>query len=101
MKPIETLLINEILDLILDEVAKEYGRNETCTYDGTRKDTESKQEYKDRIYTDAFEAVTDAIIRIEEGGEYDCCIDDADGAEWYDEVRDDAINEVMDWFFNA
>ena len=107
---------NTLLNLILEEVAFAYGVMqmvdekkgltwiEVCGYNGHKKDTESEQEYEDRIYTDAHDAVMSAIERIEEDEHYDfegLDLDAKDGVAWYDEVREDAIRTACEWFTNG
>ena len=63
-----------------------------------KQEGECEQEYEDRVYTEALDYVNDAIVSIEESGEYNfqsyCGTPDV---EWYDEARDWAVKDVLGW----
>ena len=111
MERIENLTENERLNIIAEEVAFEYGVMmfvekdgsfvvEACGYhNGEKRDGESEEEYESRIYSDAHNAVMDAIGRIERSEDYDMSAFNEDGEEkWYDCVRDNAVRMVCGWF---
>ena len=83
--------------LIGDEVLYDVvgGMNKLKT---KRQNGETQQEYEDRIYTEALNRVNDAIVYIEESGAYNfqsyCGTPDV---EWYDNVRDWVVEDVMAW----
>ena len=93
---IEELEEDGLVNLIGDEVlsnAGSMGNLKTLKQDG-----ETQQEYEDRIYTEALNRVNDAIMNIEESGAYNfqsyCGTPDV---EWYDNVRDWVVEDVMAW----
>ena len=93
---IEELEEDGLVNLIGDEVlsnAGSMGNLKTLKQDG-----ETQQEYEDRIYTEALNLVNDAIMNIEESGAYNfqsyCGTPDV---EWYDNVRDWVVEDVMAW----
>jgi hypothetical protein len=93
---IEDLSDEEIADLLTDEVL--FAASSIDNLHATRQDDETQQEYKDRVYEEALDYVNDAIVDIEEHGEYNfqayCGTPDV---EWYDEARDEAVRTVMNW----
>ena len=93
---IEELEEDGLVNLIGDEVlsnAGSMGNLKTLKQDG-----ETQQEYEGRIYTEALNLVNDAIMNIEESGAYNfqsyCGTPDV---EWYDNVRDWVVEDVMAW----
>ena len=93
---IEELEEDGLVNLIGDEVlsnAGSMGNLKTLKQDG-----ETQQEYEGRIYTEALNRVNDAIMNIEESGAYNfqsyCGTPDV---EWYDNVRDWVVEDVMAW----
>ena len=93
---IEELEEDGLVNLIGDEVlsnAGSMGNLKTSKQDG-----ETQQEYEGRIYTEALNRVNDAIMNIEESGAYNfqsyCGTPDV---EWYDNVRDWVVEDVMAW----
>ena len=93
---IEELEEDGLVNLIGDEVlsnAGSMGNLKTLKQDG-----ETQQEYEDRIYTEALNLVNDAIMNIEESGAYNFqsyC--GTPNVEWYDNVRDWVVEDVMAW----
>ena len=94
---IEELEEDGLVNLIGDEVLYDVvgGMNKLKT---SKRDDETQQEYEDRIYTEALNRVNDAIMNIEESGAYNfqsyCGTPDV---EWYDNVRDWVVEDVMAW----
>ena len=93
---IEELEEDGLVNLIGDEVlsnAGSMGNLKTSKQDG-----ETQQEYEGRIYTETLNRVNDAIMNIEESGAYNfqsyCGTPDV---EWYDNVRDWVVEDVMAW----
>ena len=93
---IEDLEEDGLVNLIGDEVLFNVGSMDNLKT--MRQDDETQQEYEDRIYTEALDYVNDAIVNIEESGEYNfqsyCGTPEV---EWYDEARDWAVKDVMAW----
>ena len=93
---IEELEEDGLVNLIGDEVLFNAGSMDNLKT--VRQDDETQQEYEDRIYTEALDYVNDAIVNIEESGEYNFqsyC--GTPGVEWYDEARDWAVKDVLAW----
>ena len=93
---IEELEEDGLVNLIGDEVLFNAGSMDNLKT--MRQDDETQQEYEDRIYTEALDYVNDAIVNIEESGEYNFqsyCGTPA--VEWYDGARDWAVKDVMAW----
>jgi len=93
---IEELEEDGLVNLIGDEVLFNAGSMDNLKT--MRQDDETQQEYEDRIYEEALDYVNDAIVSIEESGEYNfqsyCGTPDV---EWYDEARDWAVKDVLAW----
>ena len=93
---IEVLEEDGLVNLIGDEVLFNAGSMDNLRT--MRQDDETQQEYEDRIYEEAMDYVNDAIVSIEESGEYNfqsyCGTPDV---EWYDEARDWAVKDVLAW----
>jgi hypothetical protein len=93
---IEELEEDGLVNLIGDEVLFNAGSMDNLKT--MRQDDETQQEYEDRIYEEALDYVNDAIVSIEESGEYNfqsyCGTPDV---EWYDEARDWAVKDVITW----
>jgi hypothetical protein len=93
---IEELEEDGLVNLIGDEVLFNAGSMDNLRT--MRQDDETQQEYEDRIYEEALDYVNDAIVSIEESGEYNfqsyCGTPDV---EWYDEARDWAVKDVLAW----
>ena len=63
-----------------------------------KQDDESQQEFEDRLYTNALDKVNEAISTIEEENEYNfASYAGCPETEWYDEGRDEAVEQVMRW----
>ena len=93
---IEELEEDGLVNLIGDEVLFSAGSMDNLKT--MKQDDETQQEYEDRIYTEALDYVNDAIVSIEESGEYNFqsyC--GTPGVEWYDEARDWAVRDVLAW----
>ena len=101
---IEDLSDEEIEDLLTDEVLVMTGSIDnrlSVSFDrlhATRQSDETEDQFKDRVYTEAFDMVNAAIVSIEKSGDYNfssyCNNPDT---EWYDEARDEAVRTVMGW----
>lgn len=93
---IEELEEDGLVNLIGDEVLSNAGSMGNLKT--SKQDDETQQEYEDRIYTEALNLVNDAIMNIEESGAYNfqsyCGTPDV---EWYDNVRDWVVEDVMAW----
>lgn len=93
---IEELEEDGLVNLIGDEVLLYAGSMDNLKT--VKQDDETQQEYEDRVYTEALDYVNDAIVSIEESGEYNFqsyCGTPA--VEWYDEARDWAVKDVLGW----
>lgn len=101
---IEDLSTEEIEDLLTDEVLVMTGSIDnrlSVSLDNlhaTRQSDETEDQFKDRVYGKALDAVNAAIESIEKSGDYDfssyCNNPDT---EWYAEARDEAVRTVMCW----
>ena len=93
---IEELEEDGLVNLIGDEVLSNAGSMGNLKT--SKQDDETQQEYEDRIYTETLNRVNDAIMNIEESGAYNfqsyCGTPDV---EWYDNVRDWVVEDVMAW----
>lgn len=93
---IEELEEDGLVNLIGDEVLLTAGSIDNLH--ATRQSNETEDQFKDRVYSEALDAVNDAIVTIEESGEYNfqsyCGTPDV---EWYDNARDWAVQDVMNW----
>ena len=93
---IEELEEDGLVNLIGDEVLFNAGSMDNLRT--MRQDDETKREYKDRVYEEALDYVNDAIVSLEESGDYNfqsyCGTPDV---EWYDKARDWAVKDVMAW----
>ena len=86
----------EIQCMLEDEVETNAGSIDNLLL--CRQDDESEDEYTDRVYGEALDAVNDAICSIEESGEFNFqAYGGNPDVEWYDEARDEAVRTVMDW----
>ena len=93
---IEELEEDGLVNLIGDEVLFSAGSMDNLKT--MKQDDETQQEYEDRIYTEALDYVNDAIVSIEESGEYNFqSYWGTPGVEWYDEARDWAVRDVLAW----
>lgn len=93
---IEDLEEDGLVNLIGDQVLFNAGSMRNLKT--VKRDGETKQEYEDRVYTEALNYVNDAIVSIEESGEYNfqsyCGTPDVD---WYEGARNWAVKDVMAW----
>lgn len=87
---IEDLDDNELFDLILGEVSVEVGSLKE------KKPEETQQEYEDRLYSTAHDAVMQAIEAVETKNEYNFAqFGGSPDTEWYDSVRERLIASVL------
>ena len=92
---IEDFSDDEIEDMLTDEVRF----NDNLTVE--RQDGETEDQYMDRVYGLALDKVNDAICAIEEANEYDFSFYGGNpDTEWYDEARDEAVQQVMKWMLD-
>ena len=93
---IEDVEEDGLVNLIGDEVLFNAGSMDNLRT--MRQDDETKREYKDRVYEEAMDYVNDAIVSLEESGDYNfqsyCGTPDV---EWYDKAREWAVKDVMAW----
>lgn len=93
---IEELGEDGIVNLLGDEVLFIAGSMDNLL--AVRQDDETEDQFKDRVYTEATDHVNEAIVSIEESGEYNfqsyCGTPEV---EWYDGARDWAVRDVMNW----
>lgn len=93
---IEEVPEDGIVNMLADEVLFNAGSMDNLVT--LKQDDETQQEYEDRVYQMAVDAVYKAIVAIEESGEYNfqayCGTPDV---EWYDKARDWAVKDVMAW----
>ena len=93
---IEELEEDGLVNLIGDEVLFNAGSMDNLRT--MRQDDETQQEYEDRIYTEALDYVNNAIVSIEESGEYNFqSYHGTPDVEWYDDARDWAVKDVLAW----
>ena len=93
---IEELEEDGLVNLIGDEVLHSAGN--VGDLKTARRAGETRQEYEVRVYREAMDHVNDAIVSIEESGEYNFqsyCGTPA--VEWYDKARKWAVKDVMAW----
>lgn len=88
--------LDDLFDLIVDRVVLDAGSVDNLLL--TRQDWETDQEWEDRLYTEAHDAVMNAVQGIEDDDEYDFsefwdC--NSDSVAWYDSVREDVIRKVL------
>lgn len=93
---IEDLPDEEIEGLLTDQVLLMAGSIDNLH--ATRQSDETEDQFKDRVYGEAFDKVNAAIETIEESGDYDFSSYGGNpDTEWYDEARDGAVRTVMNW----
>jgi hypothetical protein len=97
---IEDFEIDEIEDMLTDEVLFAAGSIDNLKEE--RQDGETKDQYMDRLYGLALDKVNDAVVAIEESGDYDFSSYGGNPeVEWYDEARDEAVNTVIRWMIGT
>ena len=93
---IEDFSDDEVKDMLTDEVLFAAGSIDNLKEE--RQDDETKGQYMKRVYAAARDEVNDAIVSIEESGEYNfqsyCGTPDV---EWYDKAIDEAVKTVFHW----
>lgn len=93
---IEDVPTDGIVNMLGDEVLLNAGSIDNLH--ATRQSDETEEQFKDRVYGEAHNEVMNAIIAIEERNEYDFSSYGGNpDVEWYDEARDDAVRDVMNW----
>ena len=93
---IEDLSDEEIEDLLTDQVLFTAGSIDNLEV--SKQDDETKDQFGDRLYGEALDAVNAAIESIEESGDYDFSSYGGNpDVEWYDGARDEAVQHVMRW----
>lgn len=93
---IEELEEDGLVNLIGDEVLCSAGSMDNLKT--LKQDGETQQEYEDRIYTEALNRVNDAIMSIEKSGKYNFqSYSGSPDVDWYDDVRDWVVEDVMAW----
>lgn len=93
---IEGLSDEEIQDMLTDEVLLFAGSIDNLHQ--MRQSNETMDQFKDRVYGLALDEVNSAICSIEESNDYDfSSYGNNPDTEWYDEVRDEAVRQVMLW----
>ena len=91
--PIEEVPVDGIVNMLGDEV---FIHNGDLTR--TRNEGETEDQYKERIYTEALDLVNAAICSIEEENAYNFAgYWGSPDVDWYDEARDEAVQDVMKW----
>ena len=93
---IEDVPTDGIVNMLGDEVLFNAGSIDNLH--ATRQSDETEDQFKDRVYGLALDEVNAAICSIEERNEYDFSSYGGNpDVEWYDEARDDAVRDVMNW----
>ena len=93
---IEDLSDEELLDYITDEVTNSAGSIDNLRR--LQQPGESDDAYMDRLYGEAHDEVMSAISKMEQDNEFDFSSYGGNpDTEWYDEVRDDAVAQVIRW----
>ena len=93
---IEDVPTDGIVNMLGDEVLLNAGSIDNLH--ATRQSDETEEQFKDRVYGEALDEVNAAICSIEERNEYDFSSYGGNpDVEWYDEARDDAVRDVMNW----
>lgn len=93
---IEDFSETELEDMLTDDVLMTAGSIDNLH--ATRQSDETEDDFKDRVYGDAHQMVTDAIAAIELSDDYNFqSYIGTPEVEWYDEARDEAVKTVMDW----
>ena len=95
---IEEVPEDRIVNMLADEVLFNAGTGSLDNVVILKQDDETQQEYEDRVYQKALDAVNDEIVYIEENGKYNfqsyCGTPDV---EWYDKARLLAVKNVLRW----
>lgn len=93
---IEDFSDDEIEDMLTDEVLFSAGSIDNLKEE--RQDDETEDQYMERVNAAALDKVNDAIVSIEESGDYDFSIYGGNSrVEWYDKARDEAAKTVIRW----
>ena len=93
---IEDFSYDEVEDMLTDEVLFAAGSIDNLKEE--RQDDETKDQYMERVYAAARDKVNDAIVSIEESGDYDFSLYcGSSGVEWYDKSSDEAVKTVFHW----
>ena len=96
---IEDFTDDEIEDMLTDEVLFSAGSIDNLHQ--TQQEGETRDQFMDRIYGLALDEVNAAISSIEEANKYDfSAYGGHPDTEWYDEVRDEAVRQVMRWMLD-
>jgi len=93
---IEEFGTDDIEDMLTDEVLLVAGSMDNLQV--LKQSNETWDQFKDRVYGEAMDEVNDAIVTIEERGDFNfqSYIGTPD-TEWYDEAREGAVTQVMRW----
>ena len=93
---IEDFSDDEIEDMLTDEVLYSAGSIDNLMVEP--QDDETEDQYMDRVYGLALDKVNDAVVAIEESGDFDFSSYGGNpDVEWYDEARDEAVKHVIRW----
>ena len=85
-----------LVNLIGDEVL--FNAGSMGDLKTVRRSGETRREYEVRVYKEAMDHVNDAIVSIEESGEYNFqSYRGTPDVEWYDKAREWAVRDVMAW----
>lgn len=83
-----------LADEIIDEVLEAYGPEDLLVR--RPEDGEDRDTFLDRVYGEAMEYISEALVQMEKEGNYNfqlyCGNPDE---EWYDEAREIAVNDLM------
>ena len=91
---------DDIQDMIEDEVLLYAGSIDNIQ--ACRQRNETEDQFMDRVYGEAHQMVSDAIMSIEEYGDYNFqTYAGCPETDWFDEVRDEAIRTVMNWMLET
>ena len=93
---IEDFSDDEIEDMLTDEVL--FAAGSIDNLEERKQDDETKDQFGDRLYSKALDKVNEAIVSIEESGDYDFSSYGGNpDVEWYDEARDAAVQTIIRW----
>lgn len=97
---IEELDDTETEDLITCEVLLFAGSIDNMQ--ACRQSDETEDQFMDRVYGEAHQMVSNAIVSLEESNDFNFqAYDGCPETDWYDEARDGAVRTVMDWMLET
>lgn len=87
---------DEIEEMLIGEVLSVAGSMDNLQV--LQQSNETDDQFMDRVYGEAMDMVNDAVVTIEECGDFNFqTYIGTPATEWYDEARDGAVRQVMKW----